>query len=201
MRSIAYPIAAGNCAILKGSELSPKIFYSMGKIFLEAGLPAGVLNVIYHKPEKASEITTALIANPSIKKINFTGSTGVGKIIAQTAGKYIKPVLLELGGKAPAIVCADADLEKAAKACAIGAYFNAGQICMSTEKVIVHSSIKSKFAEIFTKTVEQIFNPKEDAPVLVTAAGVTKTKKLVESALAVRSPPHPRPPASSKKLD
>ena len=157
----------------------------MGKIFLEAGLPAGVLNVIFHEPKMASEVTTALIANPRIKKINFTGSTGVGSIIAQIAGKYIKPVLLELGGKAPAIICADADLEKAAKACAIGAYFNAGQICMSTEKVIVHSSIKEEFAKIFKETVEHVFSPKDDAPVLITAAGVSKTKKLIQSALAV----------------
>jgi len=130
-RSIAYPLAAGNTVILKGSEFSPRVFWALASCFNNAGLPAGALNVLFHRPADAAEITTALIAHKYVRKINFTGSTPVGSIIAQTAGKYIKPVLLELGGKAPAIVCADADLKKAALQCVLGAFFHAGQICMS----------------------------------------------------------------------
>ena len=130
-RAIAYPLAAGNTVILKGSEFSPRVFWALASCFIDAGLPEGALNVLFHRPADAAEITTALIAHKYVRKINFTGSTPVGSIIAQTAGKYIKPVLLELGGKAPAIVCADADLKKAALQCVLGAFFHAGQICMS----------------------------------------------------------------------
>jgi len=130
-RAIAYPLAAGNTVILKGSEFCPRVFSALASCFTNAGLPAGALNVLFHRPADAAEITTALIAHKYVRKVNFTGSTPVGSIIAQTAGKYIKPVLLELGGKAPAIVCADADLKKAALQCVLGAFFNAGQICMS----------------------------------------------------------------------
>ena len=124
VRSILYAIAAGNTTILKGSELAPRTAWVIGDIFKQAGLPAGVLNVLYHRPEDASAITTALIAHPLVKKINFTGSTKVGSIIASTAGKYLKPVLMELGGKASAIVLPDADLDLAAKCCMAGAFLH-----------------------------------------------------------------------------
>jgi acyl-CoA reductase-like NAD-dependent aldehyde dehydrogenase len=123
-RAIALPLAAGNSVVFKGSELSPKCFWALGDIFRQAGLPAGCLNVLYHQSSDAAQITNALIAHPAVRKINFTGSTLVGSIIASTAGKYIKPVLLELGGKASAIVLDDADLEKAAANCAIGSFMH-----------------------------------------------------------------------------
>ena len=104
--------------------MSPKCFWAICDIFREAGLPAGCLNVLYHQPSDAAQITTALIAHPAVRKISFTGSTTVGSIIAATAGKYIKPVLLELGGKASSIVLDDADLEKAAKCCALGSFLH-----------------------------------------------------------------------------
>jgi acyl-CoA reductase-like NAD-dependent aldehyde dehydrogenase len=124
MRSILYAIAAGNTAILKGPEFAPRTAWAIGDIFREAGLPAGVLNVLVHRPQDAAEITEALISHPYIRKVNFTGSTAVGSIIAATAGKYLKSVLMELGGKASAIVLADADLDKAAKSCVAGAFLN-----------------------------------------------------------------------------
>lgn len=110
--------------MLKGSELAPKCFWALGDVFRQAGLPAGCLNVIYHQSSDAAAITNALIAHPAVRKVNFTGSTMVGSIIASTAGKYIKPVLLELGGKASAIVLDDADLDKAAMNCAVGAFLH-----------------------------------------------------------------------------
>lgn len=145
IRSIAYPLAAGNTVVLKAPEASPRCSYAFVSCFHDAGLPVGVLNLIAHQPSDAAIVTKYLIEHPSITKVNFTGSTLVGKIIAKLAGENLKPVLLELGGKAPAIVLDDADLEKAAADCAIGAFLHSGQICMSTERIIVHESVASEF--------------------------------------------------------
>lgn len=123
-RSVAFALATGNTTVLKGSELSPRVFWAIGDIFRQAGLPDGCLNVIYHRPTDAGAITETLIAHPAIKKINFTGSTLVGSIIASLAGKHVKPLLLELGGKASAIVLKDADLNKAAAGCVMGAFIH-----------------------------------------------------------------------------
>lgn len=121
--------------MLKASELAPRTFWAIADVFREAGLPDGCLNVVYHRPSDAAEVTTALIAHPHIRKINFTGSTLVGSIIASTAGKYIKPVLLELGGKASSIVLDDADLDKAATQCILGAFLNVSQKFLSHRKL------------------------------------------------------------------
>lgn len=128
-RAFLYPIVAGNTVVHKGSELSPRVMWAMGSVLKEAGLPDGVLNMIYHQPSDAAAVTNALIEHPAIKKVNFTGSTGVGSIIASKAGKELKPVLMELGGKASAVVCEDANLELAAGQAAAGAFLHAGQIC------------------------------------------------------------------------
>lgn len=124
LRSITFALAAGNTTVLKGPELSPRCYWAIVDIFREAGLPEGCLNLILHKPKDAAEITESLIAHPAVKKINFTGSSAVGKIIASSAGKHMKPVLMELGGKASAIVLADADLDVAAAQTALGAFIN-----------------------------------------------------------------------------
>ena len=134
---MVYAIAGGNTCILKGSELSPRCWWAIGSVLTEAGLPKGVLNVLVHKTEDAPEVTRVLIQHPAVRKVNFTGSTATGRIVAELAGKALKPVLLELGGKAPAIVLKDANLEEAAKWVAIGGLLHAGQICMSTERAIV----------------------------------------------------------------
>ena len=124
MRAIALPLAAGNTVILKGSELSPKCFWALGQIFCKAGLPKGCVNVIYHRTSDAVAVTTALIAHPAVRKLSFTGSTQVGHAIASVAGKFGKPVLLELGGKAPCLILDDANLQEAASGCLIGAFAN-----------------------------------------------------------------------------
>ncbi|KAI4704570.1 hypothetical protein J4E81_001638 [Alternaria sp. BMP 2799] len=183
MRSILYPLAAGNTAILKGSEFCPRTWWAIGSALTEAGLPAGALNVLVHRPEDAAQVTTALIEEPAIKKINFTGSTAVGRIIASTAGKNLKPVLLELGGKASAIVLDDANLQTAAVQCALGAFLHAGQICMSSERILVHKNIKPQFIEAFKGAVEGIFGGDKPAPILVAAPGVEKNKTLVANAV------------------
>lgn len=122
MRAVATPIACGNTAILKASEKTPMAHHFIGRLFHDAGFPPGVLNVIQHSQEDAVSIVNALISDDRVRKINFTGSTAVGKIIAANAAKHCKPVLLELGGKAAQLVLADADLDKAARAAAIGAF-------------------------------------------------------------------------------
>lgn len=183
MRSILYPLAAGNTAILKGSEFCPRTWWAIGSVLAEAGLPAGALNVIFHRPEDAAQVTTALIEHPAIKKINFTGSTAVGRIIASQGGKNLKPVLMELGGKASAIVLEDADLNNAATQCALGAFLHSGQICMSSERILVHKNIKPQFIDALKSAVENIFGGDKPAPVTVTKAAVEKNKKLVANAV------------------
>ncbi|PGH17940.1 hypothetical protein AJ79_00839 [Helicocarpus griseus UAMH5409] len=183
LRSIVLPLAAGNTVVLKGSELSPKCHWALVDIFREAGLPAGCLNVLYHRPSDAAEVTTALIAHPAIRKINFTGSTQVGSIIAATAGKYIKPVLLELGGKAAAIVLDDANLKKAADSCIMGSFLHSGQICMSTERIIVQRSILDDFRTHLRESMTAN-RPDPTSETLVSSAPATKNKNLISNAVS-----------------
>ncbi|KAL2871091.1 aldehyde dehydrogenase [Aspergillus lucknowensis] len=183
-RAVALPLAAGNTAILKGSELSPRCFWVLGDIYREAGLPAGCLNVIYHQTSDAASVTNALISHPDVRKISFTGSTNVGSIIASIAGKYIKPVLLELGGKASAIVLDDANLDRAAMCCALGSFMHSGQICMSTERIVVQRGVAEKFQELLVDAAEKVFGKNAPAPVLVAAAAVKKNRDLVTDAVS-----------------
>ncbi|KAF7327176.1 Clathrin assembly protein [Mycena kentingensis (nom. inval.)] len=182
-RSLVFPIAAGNTVILKGSELSPRCCYHLARIFKEAGLPAGVLNILYTTREDSPAITTQLIEAPAVRKISFTGSTTVGSIIAATAGRALKPCLLELGGKGNAIVLDDADVELAAMQCAVGAFLHAGQICMSTERIIVQRDIIERFRPALQHAAAG-FAP-ADAPAMVLALeqGVARNKNLVENAV------------------
>lgn len=184
VRAFLYPIAAGNTCVLKGSELSPRTYWAMGSILKEAGLPDGVLNVLYHRPQDAAAVTNKLIEHPSIKKLNFTGSTIVGSIIAAKAGKELKPCLMELGGKASAIVCEDANIEHAAFQVALGSFLHAGQICMATERVLVHRAILTPFAEALQSATAKIYAPTADAPVLIAKAGVEKNAKLRQDAVS-----------------
>ncbi|HEX8382026.1 MAG TPA: aldehyde dehydrogenase [Sphingomonas sp.] len=152
VRAVAAPLACGNTVVLKASEQCPRTHALIGEAFDEA-LPAGAVSIVTNAPADAAEIVGALIDHPEIKRINFTGSTYVGKIIAQRAAAHLKPVLLELGGKAPLIVLEDADLDEAVKAAAFGAFMNSGQICMSTERIIVVESVADAFVEKFAAKV------------------------------------------------
>jgi acyl-CoA reductase-like NAD-dependent aldehyde dehydrogenase len=183
VRAFLFAVAAGNTCVLKGPEISPRTYWAIGSILTAAGLPPGVLNIIFHRPSDAAEITTALIEHPAVRKVNFTGSTPVGRIIAATAGRVLKPVVMELGGKASAIVLDDADLEKAATACALGAFLNCGQVCMSTERIVVQSAILEKFTAALKSAVSNIFGEDTPAPVLVASAGVDKNKRLIDDAI------------------
>lgn len=153
VRALAVPLACGNTVVLKASEQCPRTHSLIVEAFAEAGLPEGAVGIVTNAPQDAGEIVGALIDHPAIKRINFTGSTHVGRIIAKRAAEHLKPVLLELGGKAPFIVLDDADLDEAVKAAAFGAFMNSGQICMSTERIIVVDSIADAFVEKFAAKV------------------------------------------------
>ncbi|KAF3762156.1 aldehyde dehydrogenase [Cryphonectria parasitica EP155] len=181
-RSVVFPLAAGNTVVFKPSEFCPKTMRGICSVLAEAGLPEGVLNMIVHEPANAAAVTASLIAHDHIKKVNFTGSTIVGRIIGKLAGQNLKPVLLELGGKAPAIVCEDANLDLAAQQCTLGAFLNSGQICMSTEKIIVHKTVAAEFEKKFAEFTKKIFPATADAPVLITQPAVEKNKKLLRDA-------------------
>ena len=153
VRAIAVPLACGNSVILKASESCPRTHELIIEAFAEAGFPEGTVNVVTNAPADAGDVVGALIDAPEVRRINFTGSTAVGRIIAKRAAEHLKPVLLELGGKAPMIVLEDADLDEAVKAAAFGAYMNQGQICMSTERIIVVESVADEFAKKFAQKV------------------------------------------------
>jgi acyl-CoA reductase-like NAD-dependent aldehyde dehydrogenase len=152
-RAIAYPIACGNSVIFRGSESSPGTHALIAEAFYEAGLPEGVLNFIVNAPDDAPEVIDVLIAHPAVRRVNFTGSTRVGKIIAQKCATQLKRCLLELGGKAPFVVLDDADIDGAVNAAAFGAFLYQGQICMSTERFVVDEAVAEEFVAKFVAKV------------------------------------------------
>ena len=189
VRAIAVPLACGNSVILKASEISPRTHMLIIEAFADAGFPDGVVNVVTNAPENAAEVVGALIDAPEVKRINFTGSTAVGKIIARRAAEHLKPCILELGGKAPLLVLADADLDEAVKAAAFGAFMNQGQICMSTERIIVVEEVADAFAEKFAVKVAGMAtgDPREGQTPLgavVDQKSVIHVNMLIDDALA-----------------
>jgi acyl-CoA reductase-like NAD-dependent aldehyde dehydrogenase len=148
LRAVALPIAYGNTTVLKPSEESPVIAgVVVAQVFEEAGLPAGVLNVVTHAREDAAAIGDELIANPAVRRISFTGSTEVGRSVAERCGRHLKRAVLELGGKDPLIVLRDADVDYAVDAACFGAFLHQGQICMSTERLLVERPVAEEFTE------------------------------------------------------
>ncbi|AAK88802.1 salicylaldehyde dehydrogenase [Agrobacterium tumefaciens] len=189
VRSIATPLACGNTVVMKTSELCPRTHALIIEAVASAGLPKGVLNAISNAPDDAAKIVETLIAHPAVRRVNFTGSTRVGRVIAETAGRYLKPALLELGGKAPFIVLDDADIDAAVAAAAFGAYMNQGQICMSTERIIVLDSIADTFVEAFAKKAASLTagDPREGkTPLgsLVSAEAASRIRVLVDDAVS-----------------
>jgi acyl-CoA reductase-like NAD-dependent aldehyde dehydrogenase len=188
VRAIAVPLACGNTVVLKASEQCPRTHTLIVEAFAEA-LPEGVVQIVTNAPADAGEIVGALIDHPAVRRINFTGSTAVGRIIARRAAEHLKPVLLELGGKAPLIVLDDADLDEAVKAAAFGAFMNQGQICMSTERIIVVDAIADAFVEKFAAKVGSmpVGDPREGkAPLgaVVDRKTVDHVRALIDDALA-----------------
>lgn len=174
VRAIAVPLACGNAVILKASESCPRTHALIIEAFAEAGFPEGVVNVVTNAPEDAAEVVGALIDAPEVRRINFTGSTAVGRIIARRAADHLKPCLLELGGKAPLVILEDADLDEAVKAAAFGAFMNQGQICMSTERIIVVDAVADEFSRRFAAKVASM-------PVGDPRAGTTPLGAVVDA--------------------
>jgi acyl-CoA reductase-like NAD-dependent aldehyde dehydrogenase len=188
VRAVATPLACGNTVVLKASEQCPRTHSLIAEAFDEA-LPKGAVSIVTNAPADAPEIVGALIDHPHVRRINFTGSTAVGKIIAQRAAGHLKPVLLELGGKAPMLVLEDADLDEAVKAAAFGAFMNQGQICMSTERIIVVESVADAFVEKFKAKVGTmpVGDPREGKTPLgavVDQKTVDHVQSLIDDAVA-----------------
>ena len=146
-RALAAPLALGNPVILKGSEACPRTHAAIVSCLVDAGIPAGVVGYITHAPADAAAVTEALVAHPAVRRVNFTGSSSVGAKIAEMAGRHLTRPLLELGGKAPLLVLEGADLDAAAAAANFGAFMHQGQICMSTDRIIVLESLADAFTE------------------------------------------------------
>ncbi len=189
VRAIAVPLACGNTAILKASELCPKTHSLIVDAITDAGLPDGALNLVSNAPEDAPTVVEALIAHEAVRRVNFTGSTRVGRSVAERCARHLKPVLLELSGKAPLLVLDDADIDQAVAAAAFGAFFNQGQICISTERIIVDQSVAEEFlAKFKTKmaTLEAGDPRNGDFPlgVMISGEAALRVKGLVEDAVS-----------------
>lgn len=140
-RAVATPLAYGNTVVLKASEKCPRTHAAVARAIADAGLPAGAINLMIHASGDAPEVVDELIAHRAVRRVNFTGSTKVGRIVALKCAEHLKRCLLELGGKAPQVVLPDADLEAAADAASFGSFMNSGQICMSTERIVADRSV------------------------------------------------------------
>jgi len=188
-RAIAVPLACGNTVVLKGSELCPRTHGLIIAALQEAGLPEGVVNFVTNAPEDAAEVVAAMVAHPAVRRVNFTGSTHVGRIIAKLCAEHLKPAVLELGGKAPALVLDDADLDAAVAGIAFGAFANSGQICMSTERIVVDGKIANDFvARLAAKAMSLPLGDPRKGPVVlgsvVDMKAVERCNTLIDDALA-----------------
>jgi aldehyde dehydrogenase (NAD+) len=148
MRAVAFALAVGNAVVLKPSEETPVAGgVLVGRIFEAAGLPPGLLNVVTCSRARVAEVGDVLVAHPAIGAVSFTGSSAVGREVAALGGRHLKRVALELGGKDALIVLDDADLERAVGAATFGSFMHAGQICMSTERILVDATVAEEFTE------------------------------------------------------
>ncbi|MBT9487943.1 MAG: aldehyde dehydrogenase [Rubrivivax sp.] len=190
VRAIAVPLACGNTVVLKGSELCPATHGLIIEALNEAGLPPGVVNFITNAPADAAAVVEAMVAHPRVRRVNFTGSTRVGRLIARTCAEHLKPVVLELGGKAPLVVLDDADLEAAVNATIFGAFANSGQICMSTERIVVDTTVADAFvAKLAARAVALPLGDPRKGPVVlgsvVDRATVDRCNALIDDAVAL----------------
>ena len=189
VRAIATPLACGNTVVLKGSEICPATHGLIVQALEEAGLPPGVVNFVTNAPEDAAAVVEAMVAHPAVRRVNFTGSTHVGRLIAQTCARHLKQVVLELGGKAPLLVLDDADLEAAVNGVIFGAFANSGQICMSTERLVVDASVADVFvAKLAARAVGLPLGDPRKGPVVlgsvVDMRTVERCNALIDDALA-----------------
>ncbi|OUL67010.1 aldehyde dehydrogenase [Acetobacter senegalensis] len=186
IRKVAPALAAGNTIVIKPHELAPLAALEATRLAEEAGIPAGVLNVV---TGDGKDVGTPLVENPDIKLITMTGSTATGKKIMAAAANTLKEVRLELGGKAPFIVMEDADLEKAAEAAVLARFTNAGQVCTSNERTYVHAAIYDKFSALVRKKIDALkvgnpLDPSTDMGPKVSLQELEKVHAMVEKAVS-----------------
>ena len=179
---VAPALAAGNCVVLKPASQSPLTAILLGQLALDAGLPPGVLQVV---PGQGSDIGNALATHPFVRKISFTGSTAVGAQLMGLAARDLKRVSLELGGKSPNIIFADADIEQAAASSPMSVFANTGQDCCARSRVFVERRVFDKFADLFLAATRQLrvgdpTNPATQLGPLVSAAQRTSTEEFIE---------------------
>jgi len=189
MRAVASPVTYGNTVVLKASEESPGTHLAIASVFEEAGFPKGVMNVITNAPADAAEVVDELISNPKTRRISFTGSTKIGRLIAESAGRHLKRVVLELGGKAPLIVLGDADIDAAVSAANFGAFMNQGQICMSTERIVVEKPVAEEFAKKLAAKAQSLkmgdpLAPETQIGCMINPGAIERVQALVDDAVA-----------------
>ena len=190
IRSIAIPLAVGNTVVMKPSEDAPiTCGLLLADVLTEAGLPAGVLNVVTNDLADAGDVVAALIADPRVRMVNFTGSTNVGRIIGVQAAQHLKPAVLELGGKNPLLILEDADPDLAVDAAVFGAFMNSGQLCMSTDRIIIHQSLADRFIPRYVERVKAlpVGDPADPATIvgpLINTRGAQRVSALVKDAAA-----------------
>ncbi|WP_326718617.1 aldehyde dehydrogenase family protein [Streptomyces sp. NBC_00243] len=190
VRAVAAPLAAGNTVVVKPSEDAPiACALLVADVLREAGLPDGVLNVVTNAREDAAEIAEVLIADPRVRAVNFTGSTGVGRIIGTHAAAHLKPAVLELGGKNAVVVLDDADVDYAVDAVTFSVFMNSGQICMSGDRILVHESLAEEFTQKFAAKVDQLqagdpAHPHTVVGPLVSASAAQRVAALIKDAVA-----------------
>jgi acyl-CoA reductase-like NAD-dependent aldehyde dehydrogenase len=187
-RALAAPLAYGNTVVIKASEASPRTHGLIVECLAQAGVPAGVVNLITNAPADAADVVEELITHPAVRRVNFTGSSHVGRIIAEKAGRHLKRVVLELGGKAPFVVLEDADLDAAAAAANFGAFMHQGQICMSTERIVVDRRVADEFAEKLVARASSLKvgdprDPSTQIGPLINAGALDRVSELVEDAV------------------
>jgi acyl-CoA reductase-like NAD-dependent aldehyde dehydrogenase len=190
VRAVAAPLAAGNTVVVKASEDAPiACGLLVADVLREAGLPDGVLNVVTNDREDAARIAEALIGDPRVRAVNFTGSTGIGRRIGELAARHLKPAVLELGGKNAVLVLDDADVDYAVDAVTFSVFMNAGQICMSGDRILVHESLAEEFTQKFTAKVASLrdgdpAHPHTVVGPLVSAEAAQRVARLVKEAVA-----------------
>jgi succinate-semialdehyde dehydrogenase / glutarate-semialdehyde dehydrogenase len=186
VRKLSAAVATGCSIIVKAPEETPASPAQLIQAFVDAGVPAGVIGLVYGVP---AEISEYLIASPIIRKITFTGSTPVGKHLAALAGTHMKRATMELGGHAPAIVFEDADVDRAAKLLAGAKFRNAGQVCVSPTRFLVQEKVYDRFLEVFAQTAKSLkvgegLDPASQMGPLANARRVVAMERIVEDAVA-----------------
>jgi glyceraldehyde-3-phosphate dehydrogenase (NADP+) len=175
LHKVAPALAAGNAVVLKPARATPLTALALARAFADAGLPPGVLNVL---TGPGAELGDALVRDPRVRKVSFTGSTAVGEHIARTAG--VKKLSLELGASCPVVVLPDADVEAAADAIAAGGYINAGQVCISVQRVITHPRVHGDLLDALVPKVKGIpyGDPSKDATRLGTLISEDEARRV-----------------------